>query len=154
MYHALRSAGRAAAAGAAVAHRDVIPAIRARSSHFQAPERPAPRAARRRSVGGCHYCDRRERQEPPRQLYCFELEPEVRDWRDSLSDSDFKRVDEVAGMLAEKGSGLGRPWSDHLEGPVWELRVRLHQVAARGTYRCRPDGTIVLLTVFREDPPA
>jgi hypothetical protein len=40
-----------------------------------------------------------------RQLYRFELEPEVRDWLDSLSDSDFKRVDEVAGMLAEKGPG-------------------------------------------------
>jgi hypothetical protein len=34
-------------------------------------------------------------------------------------------------MLAEKGSGLGGPFSDHLEGPVWELRVRLHQVAVR-----------------------
>jgi hypothetical protein len=85
-----------------------------------------------------------------RHFYCFELEPEVRDWLDSLSDSDFKRVDEVAGMLAEKGPGLGGPWSDHLEGPVWELRVRLHQVAARVTYWCRPDGTIVLLTVFRK----
>jgi hypothetical protein len=41
-----------------------------------------------------------------RQLYRFELEPEVRDWLDSLSDSDFNRVDEVAGMLAEKGTGL------------------------------------------------
>jgi hypothetical protein len=35
-----------------------------------------------------------------RRLYDFELEPEVRDWLDSLSDSDFKRVDEVCGMLA------------------------------------------------------
>ena len=39
-----------------------------------------------------------------RRLYDFELEPEVRDWLDSLSYSDFKRVDEVCGMLAEKGS--------------------------------------------------
>ena len=44
-----------------------------------------------------------------RRLYDFELEPEVRDWLDSLSDSDFKRVDEVCGMLAEKGSELGGP---------------------------------------------
>jgi hypothetical protein len=57
-----------------------------------------------------------------RELYCFELEPEVRDWLDSLSDSDYKRVDEVCGLLAEKGSELGGPWSDHLEGPVWMLR--------------------------------
>ena len=67
------------------------------------------------------------------RLYDFELEPEVRDWLDSLSDSDFKRVDEVCGMLAEKGAELGGPWSDHLEGPVWELRIRLRDVAARVT---------------------
>jgi hypothetical protein len=28
-----------------------------------------------------------------RGLYGFELEPEVRDWLDTLSDSDYKRVD-------------------------------------------------------------
>lgn len=85
-----------------------------------------------------------------RHLYNFELEPEVRDWLDSLSDSDFKRVDEVCGMLAEKGTELGGPWSDHLEGPVWELRIRLRDVAARITYWCTSEGTIVLLTVFRK----
>jgi len=85
-----------------------------------------------------------------RELYHFELEPEVRDWLDSLSDSDFKRADEVCGMLAEKGAELGGPWSDHLEGPVWELRIRLRDVAARVTYWCTPGGTIVLLTVFRK----
>jgi hypothetical protein len=37
------------------------------------------------------------------------LEPEVRDWLESLSDSDFRRVDEVCGLLAEKGSELGGP---------------------------------------------
>jgi hypothetical protein len=85
-----------------------------------------------------------------RRLYDFELEPEVRDWLDSLSDSDFRRVDEVCGLLAEKGSELGGPWSDHLEGPVWELRIRLRDVAARITYCCTADGRIVLLTVFRK----
>jgi hypothetical protein len=57
-----------------------------------------------------------------RRLHDFELEPEVRDWLDSLSDGDYKRVDEVCDMLAEKGTELGGPWSDHLDGPVWELR--------------------------------
>ncbi|MEV6152995.1 type II toxin-antitoxin system RelE/ParE family toxin [Nonomuraea sp. NPDC052129] len=85
-----------------------------------------------------------------RQLYGFELELEVSEWLNSLSDSDFKRVDEVAGLLAEKGAELGGPWSDHLEGPVWELRVRLRDVAARVTYWCTADRTIVLLTVFRK----
>lgn len=85
-----------------------------------------------------------------RRLYDFELEPEVRDWLDGLSDSDFKRVDEVCGMLAAKGTELGGPWSDHLEGPVWELRIRLRDIAARITYWCTPERTIVLLTVFRK----
>ena len=53
-------------------------------------------------------------------------------------------------MLAERGTGLGGPWSDHLEGAVWELRVWLHQVGVRLTYWCRSDGTIVFLTVFRK----
>ncbi len=81
-----------------------------------------------------------------RRLHDFELEPEVRDWLDSL-DSDFKRVGEVSGMPAEKGTEPGGPWSDHLEGPAWELRIRLRDVAARITYWCPADGKIVLLTV-------
>lgn len=53
-------------------------------------------------------------------------------------------------MLAEKGPELGGPWSDHLQGAVWELRIRLRDVAARITYWSTADGRIVLLTVFRE----
>ena len=83
-------------------------------------------------------------------MYDFELEPEVRDWLDSLSDSDFKRVDEVCGLLAEKGTELGGPWSDHLEEAVWELRIRLRDVAARITYWCTAERTIVLLTAFQK----
>jgi hypothetical protein len=45
-----------------------------------------------------------------RELHLFELEPEVRDWLDNLTDGEFKRVDQVCGMLAEKGTGLGGPW--------------------------------------------
>jgi hypothetical protein len=41
-----------------------------------------------------------------RRLHDFELEPEARDWLDSLSDIDFKRVDEVCGILAEEGTEL------------------------------------------------
>ncbi len=43
-------------------------------------------------------------------LHELELEPEVRDWLNSLSDADYKRVDEVCGMLADKGTSLGGPW--------------------------------------------
>jgi len=83
-------------------------------------------------------------------LFRIELEPEVRDWLESLSDIDYKRVDELCGMLAEKGSRLGGPWSDHLAGAVWELRLRLRELAVRVTDWCREDHTIVLLTVFRK----
>lgn len=69
---------------------------------------------------------------------------------DRLSDSNFKRVDEVCGLLAEKGTELGGPWSDHLEGAIWELRIRLRDVAARITYWCTAERTIVLLTVFQK----
>jgi phage-related protein len=33
---------------------------------------------------------------------------------------------------------------------VYHLRIRLHDVAARITYWCTAEGTIVLLTVFRK----
>jgi hypothetical protein len=56
-------------------------------------------------------------------------------------------------MLAEKGTSLGGPWSEHLEGEAWELRLRLAQAAVRVTYWCAPDGTIVLLTVFMSARP-
>jgi len=52
----------------------------------------------------------------------------------SLSYIDYKRVDEVCGMPAGKGTSLGGPWSDHLEGQVWEMRLRLALVAVRVTY--------------------
>ena len=44
------------------------------------------------------------------------------------------RSEQVIGLLAEKGTELGGPWSDHLEGAIWELRIRLRDVAARITY--------------------
>jgi hypothetical protein len=53
-----------------------------------------------RAVGGYQYCDRVGGRN--RELYRFELEPEVRYWLDSLSDSDFKRL--------TAGHGLGSVW--------------------------------------------
>ena len=51
-----------------------------------------------------------------RRLYGFDLEREVRDELEGRSD--FKRVDEVYGMLTEKGPGLSGPWCDRLEVPL------------------------------------
>ena len=61
-----------------------------------------------------------------------------------------RRLPRLAGRPGRRGTELGGPWSDHLEGPVWELRIRLLDVAARITYWCTADGRIVLLTVFRK----
>jgi hypothetical protein len=56
----------------------------------------------------------------------------------------------VCGLLAEKGTALGGPWSDHLAHEVWELRLRRHRLAVRLTYWCTPEGTVVFLTVFHK----
>jgi DNA-binding XRE family transcriptional regulator len=40
---------------------------------------------------------------PTRRLYGFELEPEVRGWLDSLSDSNYKRADETSGVRTALG---------------------------------------------------
>ncbi|MFZ3593923.1 type II toxin-antitoxin system RelE/ParE family toxin [Streptomyces sp. BH104] len=69
---------------------------------------------------------------------------------EGLSESEYKRVDEVAGLLAEFGPELGGPWSDHLEGSVRELRLRFRDIAPRITYWITPAGAVVLLTVFRK----
>lgn len=84
-----------------------------------------------------------------RCLHDFELEPEVRDWLDSLSDHDFKRVDQVCGMLAEKGTELGGPGltiSRVRSGSCGSGCVMLQS----DHVLCTADGRIVLLTVFRK----
>jgi hypothetical protein len=43
-----------------------------------------------------------------RELHDFELEPEVRDWLDSLSDSDFKRADEVSSSRRKAPNSAAR----------------------------------------------
>ena len=67
-----------------------------------------------------------------------------------VADDDERENFHRSARATEKGSELGGPWSDHLEGPVRELRIRLRDVAARITYWCPADGTIVLPTVFRK----
>jgi len=53
-------------------------------------------------------------------------------------------------MLAEKGTELGSPWSNHLDGPVWELRIRLRDVAAR---RASPTHPTARLQAARSEIP-
>src|SRR5204862_3681967 len=58
------------------------------------------------------------------ELHRFELEPDVRDWLDSLTDSDFQAGRRGAACSRRRAPALAGPWSDHLEGPVWEVGRR------------------------------
>jgi hypothetical protein len=80
--------------------------------------------------------------------YVVELEPEVRQWLDSLSDHDYGRAEFYADLLADHAETLGEPYSRHLGGKVRELRFHLQRQQVRITYWLGPGRRVVLLTVF------
>lgn len=79
-----------------------------------------------------------------------ELEPEVAEWLDSLSDHDFGQVAFHIDRLAELGAGLGAPYTSQLDGRLRELRFYLGRARQRISYFMRDDRTIILLTVFHK----
>ncbi|MQA64233.1 MAG: type II toxin-antitoxin system RelE/ParE family toxin [Actinophytocola sp.] len=79
-----------------------------------------------------------------------ELEPEVRDWLESLPTVLFARAAFYVDLLAEKGPLLGEPHSRQLDGKLRELRFHLDRYAVRVTYWIASGRRIVLLTVFRK----
>ncbi|MDF3294414.1 type II toxin-antitoxin system RelE/ParE family toxin [Streptomyces silvisoli] len=83
-------------------------------------------------------------------LFTIELEPEVRDWLETLSAKHFLKIDEYVGLLAEHAAALGEPYARHLGDGVRELRPTLDGAAMRITYWLTPNRTAVLLTVFRK----
>jgi hypothetical protein len=84
------------------------------------------------------------------ELYAIEIEPEVRAWLDTLPPKHFIKVDEYAGLLAERATTLGEPYARHLGEGLRELRPTLDGAAMRITYWITPARTAVLLTVFRK----
>lgn len=82
--------------------------------------------------------------------WCIEIEPEVRQWLELLSDAQYDKVERAADMLATRPTTLGEPYSRHLGGKLRELRFVLDGNAVRITYWLTPDRRIVLLTVFRK----
>lgn len=82
--------------------------------------------------------------------YSVELEPEVREWLDTLSLADYRTVEYHADRLAETPTTLGEPYSRHLRGATRELRFHLHRSPWRVSYWLAPQRRIVLLTVFRK----
>ncbi|MFF4775512.1 type II toxin-antitoxin system RelE/ParE family toxin [Microtetraspora fusca] len=80
----------------------------------------------------------------------MELEPEVDDWFDSLSQDDQETAVFYVDLLAERGVLLDEPYTRQLRGKLRELRFHLSREAVRITYWIAPDRRIILLTVFRK----
>ena len=77
-----------------------------------------------------------------------ELEPEIRDWFESLSTQHFATAAFYVDLVAEQGPLLGEPYTRQLDGKLRELRFLLDGRAMRVTYWIASGRRIVLLTVF------
>ena len=94
----------------------------------------------------------------PRKVYCWrvqgryviELEPEVREWLETLTVTEYAKVEAMADILADHAETLGEPYSRHLSGKTRELRFHLTRSAVRVSYWLAPGARVVLLTVFRK----
>ncbi|WP_305782803.1 type II toxin-antitoxin system RelE/ParE family toxin [Symbioplanes lichenis] len=82
--------------------------------------------------------------------YDIELEPEVREWLDTLRLKDYAKVEAMADIFADRAETLGEPYSRHLSGKTRELRFHLDRSAVRISYWLAPGARAVLLTVFRK----
>lgn len=80
----------------------------------------------------------------------IEIEPEVRQWLELLTDRHYDRAERAVDMLAGRPTTLGEPYARHLGGKVRELRFVLDGNAVRITYWLASQRRIVLLTVFRK----
>ena len=77
-----------------------------------------------------------------------ELEPEVRDWLESLPTAHFAIAAFYIDLVADRGPLLGEPYTRQLDGKLRELRFHLGGRAVRMTYWIASGRRIVLLTVF------
>lgn len=80
----------------------------------------------------------------------IEIEPEVRQWLELLTDRHYDKAERAVDMLAARPTTLSEPYSRHLGGKVRELRFNLDGNAVRITYWLATEKRIVLLTVFRK----
>ncbi|WP_339152948.1 type II toxin-antitoxin system RelE/ParE family toxin [Streptomyces sp. F41] len=83
-------------------------------------------------------------------LWQVEIEPEVRQWLELLTDAHYDKTERAVDMLLARPTTLGEPYARHLGGKVRELRFTMDGNAVRITYWLAPDRRIVLLTVFRK----
>jgi hypothetical protein len=78
------------------------------------------------------------------------LEPEVTNWCLALDHDSQDIVFAHVELLEEFGHLLRMPHSRPLGDSLFELRFDMSRQAWRITYCYRPDGVVVLLTVFRK----
>jgi hypothetical protein len=77
-----------------------------------------------------------------------ELEPEVRDWLESLPTGPVARAAFYIDLLADRGPLLGEPYTRQLDRKLRELRFHVENDAVRITYWIATERRIILLTVF------
>ncbi len=68
----------------------------------------------------------------------LELEPEVAQWTELLSDEDFPRVMFYLDLLEDQGVLLDHPYTSQLRGKLRELRFHLAPAGASGSVTTSP----------------
>jgi hypothetical protein len=82
-----------------------------------------------------------------------ELEPEVTEWLDTLTDDEFGQAERYIDLLADQGVLLSEPFTRQLDGKLRELRFYLGRQPTRISYYIATGRIIVLLTVFTKTKP-
>ncbi|MEW1845939.1 type II toxin-antitoxin system RelE/ParE family toxin [Nonomuraea angiospora] len=80
----------------------------------------------------------------------MELEPEVDEWFDPLSQDDQETAVFYVDLLAERGVLLDEPYTRQLHGKLRELRFHLSRDAVRISYWIASGRRIILPAVFRK----
>jgi phage-related protein len=72
----------------------------------------------------------------------------VEEFLNQLPASDRARIDQTIGLLEGFGLQLGLPYVKHLEGKLWELRIRAGRKAYRVVYLAFTECRFILLHAF------
>jgi len=72
----------------------------------------------------------------------------VRDFIDSLPEKHQGRIARTIDLLEQFGLQLGSPYTKHLRGKLWELRIRAGRRAYRIIYFAHPGQRFILLHGF------
>lgn len=79
-----------------------------------------------------------------------ELEPEIYEWLEGLSNEEFGQAAFHIDLLEAEGVHLAEPYTRQLEGKLRELRFYVGRDRRRITYYIAASRRIILLTVFRK----